>query len=112
MELVYNYVESTEKPSIIQKTAKKVYLRKDISRIRRTIDGEDSYYWRYLEAKLTPKEYDEYTENLIAENAVKGADDSEHIVAIMAGQENGDENQLAIMEAIADLYNMIAEIGG
>ena len=37
----------------------------------------------------------------MAENAIKGTNDSDNIVQIMAGQETGDSQQLAIMEAIA-----------
>lgn len=44
----------------------------------------------------------------MAENAIKGTNDSDNIVQIMAGQETGDSQQLAIMEAIADLYDAVA----
>ena len=44
----------------------------------------------------------------MAENAIKGTNDSDNIVQLMAGQETGDSQQLAIMEAIADLYNAVA----
>lgn len=37
----------------------------------------------------------------MAENAIKGTNDSDNIVQLMAGQETGDSQQLAIMEAIA-----------
>lgn len=47
----------------------------------------------------------------MAENAIKGTKDSENIVQLIAGQETGDGNQLAIMEAIADLYDAVATIG-
>ena len=38
----------------------------------------------------------------------KGTNDSDNIVQLMAGQETGDFQQLAIMEAIADLYDAVA----
>ena len=44
----------------------------------------------------------------MAENAIKGTNDSDNIVQLMAGQETGDSQQLAIMEAIADLYDAVA----
>ena len=44
---------------------------------------------------------------LMAQNAIKGQNDSENIVSLMVGQENNDSNQLAVMEAIADLYEML-----
>lgn len=65
-------------------------------------------YWTYQEAALTPEEFNEYTSLLIAENAIKGTNDSDNIVQIMVGQEAGDTNQLTIMEAIADLYDIVA----
>lgn len=45
---------------------------------------------------------------LMAENAIKGTNDSDNIVQLMAGQETGDSQQIAIMEAIADLYDAVA----
>ena len=46
----------------------------------------------------------------MAEYTIKGKDDSANIVQLMLGQENGDVNQLIIMEAIADLYDAIASL--
>lgn len=46
--------------------------------------------------------------SMMAENAIKGTNDSDNIVQIMAGQKTGDSQQLAIMEAIADLYDAVA----
>lgn len=109
MELNYRYAESTVKPAALEVTEGTVYLRKDIASITRTPEqGEETVYWTYQEAALTPQEFNNYTNLLMAENAIKGTNDSENIVQIMAGQETGDGNQLAIMEAIADLYEMIA----
>ena len=44
----------------------------------------------------------------MAEYTIKGKNDSENIVQLMIEQENRDDNQLTIMEAIADLYELIA----
>ncbi len=109
MELNYRYSESTVKPSSLEVTEGTVYLRKDIAEVTRTSEQDDSIvYYTYQEAALSPAEFNEYTNLVIAENAIKGTEDSANIVSILVGQENGDGNQLAIMEAISDLYEMIA----
>ena len=109
MELTYKYAESTVQPTALEVTEGTVYLRKDISSITRTSEqGDNTVYWTYQEAALTPEEFNEYTSLLMAENAIKGTNDSDNIVQIMVGQEAGDTNQLTIMEAIADLYDIVA----
>lgn len=109
MELNYKYAESTVKPAALEVTEGTVYLRKDITNITRTPEqGDATVYWTYQEAALTPQEFNDYASLLMAENAIKGANDSDNIVRIMAGQEAGDTNQLTIMEAIADLYDILA----
>ena len=85
-----------------------VYLRKDYSEIVRTSEqSEKVTYWTYQEAQITTQEFNEYVNMLMAQNAIKGQNDSENIVSLMVGQENNDSNQLAVMEAIADLYEML-----
>lgn len=109
MELNYRYAESTVKPAALEVTEGTVYLRKEIASITRSSEqGDDTVYWTYQEAALTPQEFNDYTNLVMAENAIKGTNDSDNIVKLMAGQENGDSNQLVIMEAIADLYDTIA----
>lgn len=110
MELKYRYAESTVKPSALEVTEGTVYLRKDIVEITRTSEqGYDAtIYYTYQEAALTPQEFNEYTSILMAENAIKGTNDSDNIISLMDGQAAGDNNQLIIMEAIADLYDAIA----
>lgn len=111
MELQYKYAESTVKPAALEVTEGTVYIRKDITSVTRIHEqGDETVYWTYQEAELTPKEFNEYTSLLMAENAIKGTNDSSNIVQLMAAQETGDTNQLAIMEAIADLYDIIAMI--
>lgn len=108
MEINYKYAESTVKPTALEVSVGTVYLRKDITSITRTPEGGDeTIYWTYQEAPLTPEEFNDYTSLVIAENAIKGTNDSDNIVQLMAGQETGDNNQLVIMEAIADLYDAI-----
>lgn len=69
--------------------------------------SEEVTYWTYQEAQITTQEFNEYVNMLMAQNAIKGQNDSENIVSLMVGQENNDSNQLAVMEAIADLYEML-----
>ena len=109
MELNYKYAESIVQPTALEVTVGTVYLRKDITSIVRTSEqGDKTTYWTYQEAVLTPQEFNEYTNLLMAENAIKGTNDSDNIVKLMTGQETGDSQQLAIMEAIADLYDAVA----
>lgn len=111
MELNYKYAESTVQPRALEVTVGTVYLRKDITSITRTFEqGDKTTYWTYQEVALTPQEFNEYTNLLMAENAIKGTNDSDNIVQLMAGQEAGDGNQLIIMEAIADLYDAVASL--
>jgi hypothetical protein len=110
MELNYKYSESTVKPAALEVTEGTVYLRKDITEITRTSeqDGNTTVYYTYQEAALTPQEFNEYTNLIMAENAIKGTNDSDNIISLLDGQAAGDNNQLIIMEAIADLYDAIA----
>lgn len=109
MKLNYKYAESTVQPTVLEVTVGTVYLHKGITSIVRTSRrGNKITYWTYQEAALTPQEFNEYTNLLMAENAIKGTNDSDNIVQLMAGQETGDSQQLAIMEAIADLYDAVA----
>lgn len=110
MELNYRYSESTIKPPALEVTEGTVYIRKDFAEITRTSEqvGDSVLFYTYQEAALTPEEFNSYSSLLMANHAIKGKDDSENIVQIMAGQTIGDDNQLIIMEAIADLYDAIA----
>ena len=110
MELNYRYSESTVKPPALEVTESTVYIRKDFAEITRTSEqgGDSILFYTYQEAALTPEEFNSYSNLLMANHAIKGKDDSDNIVQIMAGQLVGDDNQLIIMEAIADLYDAIA----
>lgn len=92
MELTYNYAESTVKPEALEIAVNTVYLRKDITLVSRS-DGQGNAfsYWAYLESKTTLGEFNKYA-NLM----------------LISAQKNGDDNQLIIMDAIADLYETIA----
>lgn len=111
MELKYKYAESTVKPTIVEITAGTVYLRKEIKSVVRPSEfGNKTTYWIYQEATLTPQEFNEYSRLLMAENTIKSVNVSDNIVHIMSSQETVDSQQLALMEAIADLYNAVAAI--
>lgn len=106
MELNYIYSESTVKPLSIEFTKKSVYLRRNV--IEEIRDGVPFYI--YEEACLTPEEFNEYASQIKAVNAINGVNDSRNIANIMTVQKFGDDNQMIIMEAIADLYEAITNM--
>ena len=111
MEPIYRYSESTVRPSELELSKRTVFLRKDISEVeRKDEDGNITSYWVYQEAKMSHAEFNEYSSFLSMKNTITSANDSENISQLVTGQENGDNNQLIIMEAIADLYDVIASI--
>lgn len=111
MELNYRYSESTVKPAALEIAEGSVYFHKEITSVTRTSEqGDETVFWTYQEAELTPQEFNNYASLLMAEYTIKGKDDSANIVQLMAGQEAGDGNQLIIMEAIADLYDAVASL--
>ena len=90
MKLVYNYSESTVKPPEVERGKTTAYFRRNfVSEVR---DGVT--FWTYEEAAVPVAEFDTYAAGLAAENAVKGT--------------NSTDNQMILMEAIADLYDLIA----
>lgn len=86
MKLIYREVESTHEPNPIEIYKTTVYLRKDIHK------REDTNEWVYQEATMTPEEFNKYSSEFMAINAV-----------------NSNNNQLILMEAIADLYDLLAD---
>lgn len=109
MELNYRYAESTKKPPVLEVSGCVVYLRKDFSKINKTPEYS-AVYWAYQEVVLSLGEFNEYISLLMAENAINGEKDSNNIANMMISQKNNDNNHLAIMEAIADLYEMLLSI--
>lgn len=95
MNLNYKYTESTVKPSEIEVGKTTVYIRKDIT--------QGDSLWTYQEAKMSLAEYDEFLKLSEIKN-------TESIVKIADGQDTGEDNQLIIMEAIADLYDRISNM--
>lgn len=113
MELIYKHSEGSVKPEPIEITKTTVWLRKDIVEEKCTYTVDDveitAPYYTYQEAKLSHEDFNIYAAKLAAMNAVKGVNDSNNINRIIQnGVDNGD-NQLIIMEAMADLYNLILD---
>lgn len=109
MEPKYKYAESIIKPQSIEMCKNTVYIRKDyVKTFRIDEKGDKTPYWVYQEAVLTQEEFNSYVNFVMSKNAINGMNDSGNISQLVAGQENGDNNQLIIMEAIADLYDAIA----
>ena len=92
MEPEYRYSESTIRPQQVEVAGDTVYIRKDIAEVKReNMDGGTISYWTYQEAALSKEEFNQNANALL-----------------MSGQKNGDGDRLAIMEAIADLYDVLA----
>lgn len=94
MEITYVDSTSTVKPSEVDTTSSStiVYLHKDI------VQDETTKIWNYKEARLTPEEYQRYAQEQSAER----------LKQIVSGTTSGSDNQMIIMEALADLYNLIS----
>lgn len=100
-----------DRPADLEMGVSKVKVRKDITRTTRDTDEGRKKVWEYLFADMTPKEYDEYKDQLaqldtpfalmIKENNTASL---EAIAAIYEAQIEGNENQIAIMEGIAAIY--------
>lgn len=88
-DIHYRSSRSTIKPAEIDICKNTVYLRTDIQK-----DPNDSTFWIYQEAALPREEFAEYSQLMAAKKAIN------------------DESQLDIMDAIADLYDMISNITG
>ena len=116
MNLVYKTSESSFKPDTIESTPTAVYLRKDIEEKQRLVDrnGESFMvqYYEYQEAKLSHEDFDIYSAELASINAVKGVNVPDNISQIMQDGVNSSDNQLVLMEAMADLYDLIAMMLG
>lgn len=111
MEPKYIYSESTVTPSAIEVGVSSVYLRKDISEeVRKDASGNEITYYAFQEAVMSIDEFNSYAGTLASMNAVKDVNNASNILSLMAGQENGDVNQMTIMEAIADLYDAVASL--
>lgn len=109
MEPKYRYSESTVKPEAIQMDGDTVYLRNGITEIiREDGRGNKTSYWSYQEAALTQDEFNIYASIIASKNAINSVGVPDNVSQLVVGQEVADSNQLAVMEAIADLYETIA----
>ena len=98
MELKYRDSASTVRPETIEIGKTTVFLRTDIQKEERTdANGDTTVFWTYREAKMTPDEFTVYASLLSSKEVVNN-------VYV--------DNQLIIMEAIADLYDKISKIQG
>ncbi len=87
----YKYSESRVKPTEIEVGKHSVALRRNITEEERTnTDGDKLTFWTYEEARMSYEEFAEYSNFML-----------------VTGQKNGDDNQLIIMDAIADLYDIV-----
>ena len=110
MEPKYEYSESTVRPVSVEVGKRTVFLRKDILEEERVINdetGETVTFYVYQEAKMSHAEFNEYSSFVAAKNAIDGMNNSSNIEQLLTGQTNSDSNQLTLMEAIADLYDII-----
>lgn len=132
MELTYRTSRSTIKPPEFERTKTTVYLRKDIEEKQQiTYPNEEpiveqseepiieqkaepivSTYYEYQEAKLSHEDFDIYSAELASMNAVKGVNVPDNISQIMQDGVTSSDNQLVLMEAMADLYDLIAMMLG
>lgn len=108
MELIYKTVRGSqqERPAERDLTSSpdKVYLRRNIERITETdsMGSGPIQLWQYDEAILTPEEYQEYKAEI--ENA------GQQQIMEKLQTTATDDSQLIIMEALADIYDLIATL--
>ena len=112
MELEYVYSESTKKPDEIAIGKTTVYFRKDITTEERTMGDDTQTYYVYKEAKMPIADFRAMANDQALVNALKGVNDSEKTANIETKVIDNEDNQLIIMEAIADLYDAIAMVAG
>lgn len=96
MNINYRHSESTVKPEAVEIGKTTVFLRSDITKEIRTDDlGNEITFWTYQEAKMTPEEFTAYASLLNSKDIVDNVNLN---------------NQMIIMEAIADLYDKISNM--
>ncbi|MFR2633799.1 hypothetical protein [Neglectibacter timonensis] len=108
MELIYKTVRGSQqtRPEELDLTSSpdKVYLRRNITTVTEdnADTGESVQLWQYDEAILTREEYAQYK----AETENAGQQQIMEKLQTTAT----DDSQLIIMEALADLYDLIASL--
>lgn len=111
MDLNYISVESAFKPSSVEIQKTTVYFRKDfIEKERTDNNGSVCTLWTYQEATMPVEDFNVYANQLISINAVKAVNDSERISKLVENGSDSSNNQLILMEAIADLYDVVASM--
>lgn len=91
----YKYSESRVKPTEIEIGKHSVALRRNITEEERTNENGDKLtFWVYEEARMSFEDFAEYSNYII-----------------IADQKNSKDNQLVLMEAIVDLYEMVLNLG-
>ena len=96
MEIKFRKSKSAVKPEAVEIGKTTVFLRTDIKKETLTDGFEDSItLWTYQEAKMTPDEFTAYASLVSSKDAVTNTTIN---------------NQLVIMDAIADLYERISRM--
>lgn len=103
MNVTYVKSESTVKPDVVSIEKTTVYMRRNIVEEIRTYEDVSTTFYVYEEAALTHEEYAKYSNEIDAIN-------SAHIAQLVAEGADNTNNQLILMEAIADLYDVIASM--
>lgn len=95
MKPEYTYSESLVKPTELEIGKRSVVIRRNIvEEERMDINNEPVTYWVYEEARMSFEDFAEYSNYII-----------------IADQKNSKDNQLVLMEAIVDLYEMVLNLG-
>lgn len=103
MVITYVKAESTTKPNVVSVEKTTVYLRRNIFEDVRMKNDIPTTYYTYEEAALTHDEFSKYCEEAVATSAV-------NINELVNNGADSTNNQLILMEAIADLYDAIANM--
>ncbi len=103
----------TDRPADVERGAGRVKVRRNITRQTRTIDSTQRRIWAYEYANMTLAQYDSYTAQLaelespLAQLITQGnTQQLEGTAAIYEELLETRENQQAIMEGLAAIYEM------
>lgn len=116
MEPFFYFSESKSIPKMIEIQGKTAYIRKNIverhTPVFDKINEKEGFRVDYVceEAKMSIPEFNEYVSLISSQNAINGVNDSTNISSILSSQQVNDFNQLAIMEAIVELFEMLTTI--
>lgn len=103
----------TDRPAEVERSAQKVKVRRNITRETRTTEDGQRKVWVYEYANMTHEQYETYKEQIaqldapivqmIVEN---GTAQLEVVAALYEEILTTKENQQAIMEGLAEIYEM------